>query len=99
MAKLLCDRHTLQPHAGPLSWQTIDLPGAPPSPPIGHALSENPSIRIDRDDVRHYHGSPIRRKELLSFFVCSPTRGAAGQYGLVTAAKLSFPLFVSDAVS
>jgi hypothetical protein len=99
MSKLLCDAHTLQPHAGPLFFETIDLPGAPPSPPIGHALYENLSIRIDRDDLWYYHGSPIQRKELLCSFACVPTRGAAGQHRLATPPKMLFPLGVSDEVS
>jgi hypothetical protein len=99
MSKLLCDAHTLQPHAGPIFLQTIDLPDAPPSPPFGHALYEDLSIRIDRDEVWHYHGSPIRRKELLCYFAWARARGEAGQYRPVAAPEMLFPLCVWDVPS
>ena len=41
------------------------MPGAPPPSPSRRVLYGDLDIRIDRDGVRHYHGSPIRRKELL----------------------------------
>jgi hypothetical protein len=41
------------------------MPGAPPPSPSRRVLYGDLVIGIDRDGVRHYHGSPIRRKELL----------------------------------
>jgi uncharacterized protein len=96
MSKPFCDLHTFQPAAGPVFFQDIDLPGAPPPSPNGRVLYENLGIRIDRDGTWHYHGSPIQRKELLCLFACALTRDAAGQHWLVTPAEMG-PIEVEDA--
>jgi hypothetical protein len=41
------------------------MPGAPPPSPNRRVLCDDRGIRIDGDSVRHYHGSPLPRKELL----------------------------------
>ena len=96
MAKSSCDLHSFSPQAGPVFFQNIDLPGAPPPSPNGRVLYENLGIRIDGDAVWHYHGSPIRRKELLCLFASALTRDAAGKHWLVTPAEMG-PIEVEDA--
>ncbi len=96
MPKPSRDLPTSSPEAGPISLQNIDLPGAPPPSPEGRVLYENLNIRIDGDGVWHYHGSPIRRKELLCLFASALTRDAGGQHWLVTAAEMG-PIEVEDA--
>ena len=43
-------------------------------------------MRIDKDGIWHYHGSPIRRKELPCSFTGAPTRDTGGRRRLVTPA-------------
>jgi len=45
-------------------------------------------MRIDRDGVWYYHGSPINRKELVCLFASVLTRDADGAYWLVTPAEV-----------
>ncbi len=45
-------------------------------------------MRIDRDGVWYYHGSPIQRKELVCLFASVLTRNDAGEYWLVTPAEM-----------
>lgn len=96
MPKPSRDLPTFQLEAGSVSLQNIDLPGAPPPSPKGRVLYENLNIRIDGDGVWHYHGSPIRRKELLCLFASALTRDAGGQHWLVTPAEMG-PIEVEDA--
>jgi hypothetical protein len=96
MSKPSCDLHTSRPSAGPVFFHNIQLPGAPPPSPNGRVLYENLGIRIDRDGVWHYHGSPIRRKELLCLFASALTRDASGRHWLVTAGEIG-PIEVEDA--
>lgn len=44
-------------------------------------------MRIDRDGVWFYHGTPIVRKELVRLFASVLQRDAAGRYWLVTPAE------------
>ena len=44
-------------------------------------------IRIDRDGVWYYHGSPIGRKELVCLYSSFLTMDDAGAYWLVTATE------------
>jgi hypothetical protein len=46
------------------------------------------AIRIDRDGTWYYHGSPIRRKELVFLFASALRRDEAGAYWLVTPAEM-----------
>lgn len=96
MPKLLCDAPTFQPIAGPAFSQELELPGAPPPSPRGRVVYDNLGIRIDGDAVWHYHGSPIRRKELLCLFAGALTRDAGGQHWLVTPVEMG-PVEVEDA--
>ena len=41
-------------------------------------------MRIDRDAIWYYHGSPIRRKELVCLFASALTRNEKGEYWLIT---------------
>jgi hypothetical protein len=74
----------------------IELPGAPPPSPHGRVLYEDLGIRIDKDGIWHYHGSPIRRKELVCLFASALSRDNTGRYWLVTAAEMG-PIEVADA--
>lgn len=53
-------------------------------------------IRIDHEGVWHYHGSPIRRKELLCLFASALMRDRDGRHWLVTPAEMG-PIDVDDA--
>ncbi len=53
-------------------------------------------IRIDHEGVWHYHGSPIRRKELVCLFASALMRDRAGKHWLVTPAEMG-PIDVDDA--
>jgi uncharacterized protein len=46
------------------------------------------NIRIDRDGVWYYEGSPINRKSLVCLFASVLTRDADGDYWLVTPAEI-----------
>ncbi len=45
-------------------------------------------MRIDREGVWYYHGSPIRRKELVCLFASVLTRNEAGEYWLITPSEM-----------
>jgi len=59
-------------------------------------LYEDLGIRIDKDGMWHYHGSPIRRKELVCVFASALSRDDAGRYWLVTPAEMGL-IEVADA--
>ena len=59
-------------------------------------LYEDLGISIDKDGLWHYHGSPIRRKELVCLFAHALTRDSNGRYWLVTPAEMG-PIDVADA--
>jgi hypothetical protein len=75
-----------EPLAGP-------LPGPLPETPAGlfsagdRRPDEGYQIRIDRDGTWYYHGSPIRRMELVKLFSTVLRRDEAGDYWLVTPAE------------
>ena len=74
----------------------VALPGAPPHSPNGRVFYENLGIRIDREGVWHYHGSPILRKELVCLFASALTRDDLGRHWLVTPAEMGM-IEVEDA--
>ena len=47
-------------------------------------LCADVDMRIDRDAMWYYHGSPIRRKELVCLFASALTRNEDGEYWLIT---------------
>lgn len=49
---------------------------------------ETLGIRIDRDGIWYYHGSPIERKELVCLFASVLRREADGRYWLITPAEM-----------
>jgi uncharacterized protein len=79
------------------------MPNSPPPPEsLAGPLPETPAglfsagdrrpdegyqIRIDRDGTWYYHGSPIRRLELVKLFSTVLRRDEAGDYWLVTPAE------------
>jgi hypothetical protein len=64
------------------------LLGAPPASPRGRVLIEDLDLRIDVDGQWYYHGSMIRRKELICLFSSALTRDTDGGYWLVTPAEM-----------
>lgn len=96
MSKPSCDLYVKAPAAGPVAFVYPPLPGAPPASPHGRVLYENLGISIDKDGIWHYHGSPIRRKELVCLFAHALTRDEDGRYWLVTATEMG-PIDVVDA--
>lgn len=96
MSKPSCDLYAKSPAAGPVSFADPHLPGVPPASPNGRVLYENLGISIDKDGIWHYHGSPIRRKELVCLFAHALSRDNDGRYWLVTATEMG-PIDVADA--
>lgn len=68
----------------------------PPALPSGRVLCGDLNIRIDRDGVWYYAGSPIARRELVCLFASVLVRDAAGTFWLVTPAEIC-PVQVDDA--
>jgi uncharacterized protein len=72
---------------------TGPLAGPLPDTPTGlfsagdRRPDEGYQIRIDRDGTWYYHGSPIRRLELVKLFSTVLRRDEAGDYWLVTPAE------------
>ncbi len=64
--------------------------------PHERTVYDDLGIRIDRDGIWYYHGSPIRRKELLCLFASSLQRDAEGRYWLITPHEMG-PIEVEDA--
>lgn len=67
-----------------------------PELPHGRTVYENLGIRIDREGIWYYHGSPIRRKELLCLFAAAMRRDDRGGYWLITPQEMG-PIDVEDA--
>lgn len=59
-------------------------PGGLPIPPGNRTICGDLDMRIDRDGVWHYRGSPIPRKEMVCLFASTLVRAADGGYWLVT---------------
>ena len=66
------------PHEGPK--------GITPRP--GQVVCGELDMRIGRDGVWHYNGSPIGRKELVRLFASVLRRDEAGDYWLITPAEM-----------
>ena len=60
----------------------------PPERPGGRVHRGILNIRIDRDGVWYYEGSPINRKSLVCLFASVLTRDASGAYWLITPAEM-----------
>jgi uncharacterized protein len=89
MSRSACDPATTPPLNGSIVFAPpADLPDIPPASPNGRVFYENLGIRIDRDGHWHYHGSPIRRKELVCLFASALVRDSKGGYWLVTPAEI-----------
>jgi hypothetical protein len=72
------------------------LHSLPPETPGGRVHRGMLNIRIDRDGVWYYAGSPIHRKSLVCLFASVLTRDASGEYWLVTPAEMG-RIVVEDA--
>lgn len=82
-------RKTADPPTG-LS-QPADKTGAGPkgiTPRPGQVMCGDLDMRIDRNGVWYYRGSPIGRKELVRLFSTVLRRDAAGDYWLITPAEI-----------
>lgn len=64
------------------------LGAVPPVSLRGRVVCGDLDMRIDRDGVWYYHGSPIRRKELMCLFASVLTRDQDGRYWLVTPTEI-----------
>jgi uncharacterized protein len=60
----------------------------PPEAPGGRVHRGILNIRIDRDGVWYYEGSPINRKSLVCLFASVLTRDASGAYWLITPVEM-----------
>lgn len=67
-----------------------------PDSPQGRTVYEKLGIRIDREGIWYYHGSPIRRKELLCLFASALRRHEDDSYWLITPQEMG-PIEVEDA--
>ena len=63
---------------------TSFLGAVTPASRQGRVVCDDLDMRIDRDGVWYYHGSAIRRKELVCLFASVLTRDEDGRYWLVT---------------
>ncbi len=54
----------------------------------GRVFCDDLDMRIDRDGVWYYHGSAIRRKELVCLFASVLTRDEDGRFWLVTPGEI-----------
>jgi hypothetical protein len=72
------------------------FPDAPAPAPAGRTRYDDFDIRIDRDSIWYYHGSPIQRKELVCLFGSLLRRDTRGNYWLVTPSEI-VPIEVEDA--
>lgn len=73
--------------------EIIDLALAPIDPDefgqsAGRDFCGDLDIRIDRDGVWHYRGSPISRKEMVCLFASTLTRDAKGDYWMITPTEM-----------
>ncbi len=64
------------------------LPPKGITPRPGQVVCGNLDMRIGRDGVWHYNGSPIGRKELVRLFSTVLRRDEAGDYWLITPAEM-----------
>ncbi len=82
--ELAMDPVNLEVHDAP-----IEFPDSvPPAGARGRVICDDINIRIDRDGVWYYEGSPIGRKELVCLFASVLFRDSAGRYWLVTPAEM-----------
>lgn len=66
----------------------ISGPGCLPVAPGKRTVCGDLDMRIDRNGVWHYRGSPIPRKEMVCLFASTLTRAADGAYWLVTPVEM-----------
>ncbi len=67
-----------KPRAGPKGY----------TPRPGQVICGDLDMRIDRNGIWHYRGSPIGRHELVKLFATVLRRDAAGDYWLITPAEI-----------
>jgi len=82
---------TAMPFAADLTCDKGPAPFLGTVPPVsrqGRVVCGDLDMRIDRDGVWYYHGSAIRRKELVCLFASVLTRDEDGRYWLVTPTEI-----------
>ena len=77
-----------RPETTPLAEPTAWLGPVAPAAPRGRVMHGDLDMRIDRDGVWYYHGSPVARKELVCLFASVLRRDTDGGYWLVTPAEI-----------
>lgn len=77
------------PQATLVTTDPVTFVDAPPASSRGRLLHADIGIRIDREGQWSYHGSPIRRKELVCLFASTLTRDENGGYWLVTPTEMA----------
>ncbi len=78
----------IDPGAGGKHKSTAAHDGRPVPPPKIRVVCDGLDMRIDREGVWYYQGSPIRRKELVCLFASVLTRNEAGEYWLITPSEI-----------
>jgi uncharacterized protein len=73
--------------------EIIDIALAPIGPDLPEPVADRDfcgdfDIRIDRNGVWHYRGSPIARKEMVCLFASTLTRNDDGEYWMVTPTEM-----------
>ena len=90
MPKRVPDPCLSRPDAGASTPSPLPrIAGAAPAAPHGRKLHDALEIRIDRDGIWHYHGSPIQRKELVCLLASALRRDDEGDYWLVTPTEMA----------
>ncbi|MEQ8193491.1 MAG: DUF1285 domain-containing protein [Rhodospirillales bacterium] len=72
---------------GPPGDVNIPGPARKSGPPGGPQLCGDLAMRIDRDGVWYYRGSPIARQELVKLFSSVLKRDESGEFWLITPAE------------
>lgn len=75
---------------------TAKIIDAVPPSAQGREVYQTLDIRIDREGTWFYHGSPIKRKDLICLLASTLRRDEAGGYWLVTPREMG-PIDVEDA--
>ncbi len=90
MPKRVLDPSLLPPDGAAAASSLLPIiAGAAPAAPHGRTVHEALGIRIDRDGVWHYHGSPIKRKEMVCLLASALRRDENGGYWLVTPTEMA----------
>lgn len=76
--------------------EPVNIIDAVPPSAQGREVYQSLDIRIDREGTWFYHGSPIKRKDLICLLASTLRRGEDGGYWLMTPREIG-PVDVEDA--